>query len=64
MGPDRWSFFYRGNHCAGEPVRAGWVLIALGVGGAAVFQHLDAVVFGAMVALLGVWVLTIREAKQ
>ena len=45
-------------------MRAGWVLIAVGVGGAAVFQHLDAVVFGAMVALLGVWVLTIREAQQ
>ena len=45
-------------------MRAGWVLIAVGVGGAAVFQHLDAVVFGAMVALLGVWVLTIREAQR
>jgi hypothetical protein len=45
-------------------MRAGWVLIALGVLGAAVFQHADALVFGAMVAAFGVWVLTVKEVKR
>jgi hypothetical protein len=45
-------------------VRVGWVFIATGVGSAAVFQHLDSVVFGAILLLVGVWVLTIREATQ
>ena len=45
-------------------MRAGWIFIALGVGSAAVFQHVDSVVFGAMVAILGVWVLTIKELKR
>jgi hypothetical protein len=64
MVSDRWRFLHRGNHCAGEPVNAGWIFIALGVGSAAVFQHVDSVVFGAMVAILGVWVLTIKELKR
>jgi hypothetical protein len=45
-------------------VNAGWIFIALGVGSAAVFQHLESLVFGAMVAFVGVWVLTIKELKR
>jgi hypothetical protein len=39
----------------------GWVFIALGVGGALIFQHADALIFGAFFALVGVWVLTVKE---
>jgi hypothetical protein len=42
-------------------VRAGLTLIGLGVGSALVFQHLDAIIFGACVVVFGLWVLSVKE---
>lgn len=42
-------------------MRAGWALIVLGVGSALWFQHLDSVVFGAFIVLVGLWMLTVKE---
>jgi hypothetical protein len=42
-------------------VKAGWVFIGLGVGTAALFQHLDSLIFGGFLVLVGLWVLTIKE---
>jgi hypothetical protein len=38
-------------------VKAGWLYIIVGVGMAVIFQHLDAIIFGGIVALVGVWIL-------
>jgi hypothetical protein len=45
-------------------VRAGWILIAGGVMSAVIFQHADSVVFGALMVLVGLWVLTIKEVSR
>lgn len=45
-------------------MRAGWVFIAVGVGTAALFQHLDSLIFGGFLVLVGVWVLTVKEAVR
>jgi putative Ca2+/H+ antiporter (TMEM165/GDT1 family) len=45
-------------------VRAGWVLIVAGVLSAVIFQHADSVVFGALMVLIGLWVLTIKEVSR
>ena len=42
-------------------MKAGITLIGLGVGSAAIFQHLDSLIFGAFLVLVGVWVLTVKE---
>jgi hypothetical protein len=42
-------------------VKAGLTLIVLGVGSALWFQHLESVVWGAFMVLVGVWMLTIKE---
>ena len=45
-------------------MRAGLTLIVLGVGSAAVFQHLDSLIFGGFLVLVGVWMLTVKEAVR
>ena len=45
----------------GEPVKAGWVLIAMGISMALVFRHSDAVVGGIGLVLLGAWILSLKE---
>jgi hypothetical protein len=42
-------------------VKAGWTLIVLGVGSALWFQHLDSVVWGAFMVVVGLWMLTVKE---
>ena len=42
-------------------MRVGWVFIGLGVGSAVLFQHLDSLIFGGLLVLMGVWVLTVKE---
>ena len=42
-------------------MRGGLTLIGLGVGSAAVFQHLDSLIFGGFLVLVGLWVLTVKE---
>ena len=44
-------------------VREGLVFIGLGVGSAVVFQHLDSLIFGGFLVLVGVWVLTVKGKK-
>ena len=61
MGVDCFSV---GGWCdcdCGVTVRAGLTLIVLGVGSAAVFQHLDSLIFGGFLVLVGLWVLTVKE---
>lgn len=45
-------------------MRAGWVLIAGGVMSAVIFQHADSVVFGALMAVIGGWLLTVKEVAR
>ena len=45
-------------------MRAGLTLIGLGVGSALMFQHLDSLIFGGFLVLVGVWMLTIKEAVR
>jgi hypothetical protein len=45
-------------------VRAGWVLIVAGVMSAVIFQHADSVVFGALMAIVGGWMLTVKEVAR
>jgi hypothetical protein len=42
-------------------VRAGWVLIVLGIIGAVWLQHADAVIAGVGLVLFGAWMLTVKE---
>ena len=49
------------DRVGGEPVNAGWVLIAMGIAMAVVFRHADAVVGGIGLVLLGAWVLSVKE---
>jgi hypothetical protein len=42
-------------------VRAGWVLIVLGVVMAVGLRHADAVVGGIGLVLLGAWILSVKE---
>jgi hypothetical protein len=44
-------------------MKAGLTLIVLGVGSALWFQHLDAIVWGGFMVLVGAWMLTIKEKK-
>jgi hypothetical protein len=58
-----------GVHCerrnlGGVTVRAGWILIAGGVMSAVIFQHADSVVFGALMAIIGGWMLTVKEVAR
>jgi len=57
---------YRVRHCdpGGEPVKQGWAFIAVGVGSAAWFQHLDSYVLGGMFVLLGLIVLSLKGDKK
>jgi hypothetical protein len=42
-------------------VKAGWVLIALGIAMAVGLRHADAVIAGIGLVLLGAWILTVKE---
>jgi hypothetical protein len=42
-------------------VRVGWVFIALGVGSALLYQHLDSVVWGGFMVLVGVALLMLKD---
>ncbi len=52
---------YGCDRVGGEPVRAGWVVIVLGVTLALVVGNPDAVVAGVGLVLLGGWLLTVKE---
>ena len=45
-------------------MRAGWILIVGGVSSAVIFQHADSVVFGALMAVIGGWMLTVKEVAR
>jgi hypothetical protein len=45
-------------------VKQGWAFIAVGVGSAAWFQHLDSYVLGGMFVLLGLIVLSLKGDKK
>ena len=64
MGAYRVSVGGRCDCDCGVTVKGGLTLIGLGVGSAAVFQHLDSLIFGGFLVLVGVWMLTIREAVR
>jgi hypothetical protein len=49
------------DRVGGEPVKAGWVLIVLGVVLAVGLRHGDAIVGGIGLVLLGAWILTVKE---
>lgn len=51
----------RCDRVGGEPVRAGWVLIVLGIVMAVGLRHGDAIVAGIGLVLLGAWILTVKE---
>ena len=61
VGADCFSVVGRCDCDCGVTVRAGLTLIGLGVGSAAVFQHLDSLIFGGFLVLVGLWVLTVKE---
>ncbi len=61
LGDDICVTSYRYHCFGGEPVRQGWVLIALGIGGALWLQHSDAIIVGVFLVLFGAWVLTVKE---
>jgi hypothetical protein len=42
-------------------VRVGWVFIGLGVGSALLYQHLDSVVWGGFMVLVGVALLMLKD---
>ena len=42
-------------------MKAGWLLIAMGISMALVFRHSDAVVGGIGLVLLGAWILSVKE---
>ena len=42
-------------------MKAGWLLIAMGISMALVFRHADAVVGGIGLVLLGAWILSVKE---
>lgn len=52
---------YGCDRVGGEPVKAGWLLIAMGISMALVFRHSDAVVGGIGLVLLGAWILSVKE---
>jgi hypothetical protein len=42
-------------------VKAGWLLIAMGISMAVVLRHGDAIVGGIGLVLLGAWILSVKE---
>lgn len=42
-------------------MKAGWLLIAMGISMAVVFRHADAVIGGIGLVLLGAWILSVKE---
>ena len=56
------SRFYacRDYRDCGEPVRAGWILVLMGVGSAVIGQHMDAYVMGALLVVCGLLALRLK----
>lgn len=52
------------DRVGGGTVTAGLTLIGLGVGSAVWFQHLDSVVWGAFMVLIGLCMLGVNEVRR